>query len=279
MMNLPNHIGDGMQQCVLATDLDGTLIPLPDQHDHIRDLQLLGGLIRQHQIPLIYVTGRHLSSVKDAIREHGLPQPNWVFCDVGTSAYARMSHGEYRLDETYAASLDRITGHAGRDELLRLCEGYPTLCLQESEKQGRFKLSFYIDASQVDIVALDLQARLTLDAMPFVVVHSVDPFNNAGLIDILPAGVSKAFALHWWREQHCFNSDQILFAGDSGNDLAAFTAGFRAIMVNNTPAAIVQQVQEWHHGQQSIARPFYANATATSGVLQGLIHFMSVSRH
>jgi hypothetical protein len=52
-----------------------------------------------------------------------------------------------------------------------------------------------------------------------------------GLIDLLPTNVSKAHALAWWVDHARMMPDSIVFASDSGKELAALTAGYRAILV------------------------------------------------
>lgn len=263
----------------LATDLDGTLIPLSDsQHtmnpQHRADLVRLQEILQRHQLPLIYVTGRHLASVRQAMEQYQLPQPDWICCDVGTTIYSLQKSGDYAVAADYAQSLSSIAGHTCQQRLRQIAACQAELKLQEAEKQGAFKLSFYTDAAAMPDTVRKLEHQLSQQNLPFVVIHSVDPFTADGLIDVLPAGVSKAFALQWWCQRHAAKPDQVLFAGDSGNDTAAFNAGFLAILVANTPSAIARDVRNWHQLQRWQNRFFQASGTATSGVLQGLQHYL-----
>lgn len=263
----------------LATDLDGTLIPMSDIHhkvnpQHRTDLIKLQQMLQQHQLPLIYVTGRHLASVQQAMEVYQLPQPDWICCDVGTTIYSRQKSGNYAVAADYAQTLGSIADHACQHRLRQITECQPALKLQEAEKQGAFKLSFYTDAATMPDTVRKLEHQLSQQNLPFVVIHSVDPFTADGLVDVLPAGVSKAFALQWWCQRHAVRPDQVLFAGDSGNDTAAFNAGFLAILVANTPSAITREVRNWHQSQNWQNRVFQASCTATSGVLQGLQHYL-----
>ena len=47
---------------VLATDLDGTLIPLANNPSNKEDLCRLVSRLDEHKLGLVYVTGRHFSS-------------------------------------------------------------------------------------------------------------------------------------------------------------------------------------------------------------------------
>ena len=103
----------------------------------------------------------------------------------------------------------------------------------------------------------------------------VDPFTGEGLIDFLPQGVSKDYALRWWVEHTGRDEQTILFAGDSGNDLAALTAGYRSIVVANADESVAQAVSDAHQNAGWEDRLFLAQKPATSGVLEGLRHFQA----
>jgi len=79
---------------VLATDLDGTLIPLNGSDSNVSDLATLAEQLRPNNVQLVFVTGRHFESVTAAINEDRLPKPDWIFCDVGTTicVYCRAAH-------------------------------------------------------------------------------------------------------------------------------------------------------------------------------------------
>ena len=117
---------------------------------------------------------------------------------------------------------------------------------RKQEKQGRFKLSFYAHAADLAQLVSRIQRDLDQAAAPYSIIHSVDPFNGDGLIDLLPAGVSKAHALSWWTKHTGRSPEDIVFAGDSGNDLAALTAGYRAIVVGNADRELAEQVRTAH---------------------------------
>ncbi|MEZ6089426.1 MAG: HAD family hydrolase [Pirellulaceae bacterium] len=70
-----NHHSNGTPS-VLATDLDGTFIPLTDNADNDRDLASLRDHFAGNDQTLVFVTGRHLESALHAIVEHALPTPD-----------------------------------------------------------------------------------------------------------------------------------------------------------------------------------------------------------
>ena len=180
--------------------------------------------------------------------------------------------------EAYQQHQERIISSLPIEALQRQLEPIEGLRLQETEKQGRFKLSYYADAAHVEQLAGRIRQELASTEAPYSLIHSVDPFNGNGLIDLLPATVSKAHALQWWVEQSGLSRDAIVFAGDSGNDLAALTAGYRAIVVGNADRLIATQAYQSHQQSAWENRLYLARGQATSGVLEGCRWFGLVNR-
>ena len=102
---------------------------------------------------------------------------------------------------------------------------------------------------------------------------SLDPFSNCGLLDVMPAGVSKAYALIWLSTHADFSPDEVIYSGDSGNDYAALVSGFRAIVVANGSEGLAQKVSAALGERRISERLYLAKQTATSGVLEGCRHF------
>ena len=254
---------------VLATDLDGTLIPLCGNDQNQSDLQLLGTQLREHDVALVFVTGRHFDSVIDAIDVFSLPTPDWIICNVGTEIFQRQPSGEFLPIKAYERHLDELVAAMPEATLREHVAGIDGLSLQPPQTLSRFKLSFFADADRVDELVSQLQGKIEETAAPYSIIHSIDPYTGVGLIDLLPAGVSKAHALDWWGEQAALAPDSIVFAGDSGNDLAALTAGHRAIVVANANHRVIQRAYNQHREAGWRNRLFLSKSPATSGVLEG----------
>jgi len=254
---------------MLAVDLDGTLIPLDGNRQNRADLDLLKAAIAERGWTLVFVTGRHLESVLNAITEYNLPSPDWIICDVGSSIFEYASEIDFAPHPVYHDHLNTILPSSKLSQLREHLDDLEMLRLQESEKQGEFKLSYYTDADQLDEAIEQIDRRLSQDALRYSLIGSVDPFNDDGLIDLLPADCSKAYALQWLVEHLGAAAEDICFAGDSGNDFQALTAGFRAILVGNAPRQLARDVYDQLRARNLIVRLFLASQPATSGVLQG----------
>ncbi len=261
---------------VLATDLDGTFIPLPDRADNQTALETFRQARAQNRLGLVFATGRHFESVLAALRQHALPEPDWIVCDVGTSIYRRAGAGfeSYAPFETLLAAQTRGADRAAVEALLGDVDG---LTLQAPEHQQRFKISYDSTANAAERLAALANRRLQEAGLPYVCLASIDPFNPHGLLDVLPTGASKAAALIWLATHADFAPDEVVFAGDSGNDFAALTCGFRAIVVANAPAELADEARCELARRGLERRLFQATLPATSGVLEGCRRFGLVS--
>jgi HAD superfamily hydrolase (TIGR01484 family) len=273
---------------ILATDLDGTLIPSSSPVSPPRESPLLSPeadsmseeMALEHlrirsikgEIEIIFVTGRHYQSVREAIRSYHLPAPEWIICDVGSSIMRRGDQG-YQLFTEYSAHLDSITQGCPPSLIANEVNAIASVRLQEPEKQTINKLSFYCDARLMDQCVDEIRRFLKTNQFPHSVVSSLDPFSGEGLIDVLPSGVDKAFALHWWSTWHDIDKDQIVFAGDSGNDYAALTSNFRGILVGNAEPQLAKRIIEHHRRRGTIDRIYFASGGFTAGVVEGCRHY------
>ena len=265
---------------ILATDLDGTLIPLEGVPENRDALQRLKTLLVDREICINFVTGRHIESVQDAIAEHDLPVPKFIIADVGSSIYRRsdssVSHADHweHLPE-YQSLLDTKLNEEQRVEMQEIACQQSGVRLQESEKQGRHKLSFYVDETNLKEVAAKISEAISEQENQFSMICSTDPFNGDGLIDILPAGVSKAFALEWLLNQQNVKLSEAVFAGDSGNDYAAMVGGFNTIVVGNASEDLRAKVVDFFEHSKHGTELHCARDEATSGVLEGVLRFVT----
>lgn len=258
---------------VLATDLDGTLIPLSGNQNNRRDLTELQRELESRSISLVFVSGRHLASILAVMESESLPTPDWIISDVGTSICSVEKRDQVVPSTRYTDHLSLVIREYPIAQLRQEFASIDGLTAQEAEKQGPFKLSYYCEAGAIDGVSDLINDHLHRHESPYRLIASVDPFNGDGLIDLLPAGVSKAYAIDWWCQDQNLNPDQVIFSGDSGNDFAALTAGYRSILVGNASRDLAVRVQESHTVSGWNDRLCLPSQHATSGVLNGLRHY------
>ncbi len=259
---------------VLATDLDGTLIPLKGEADNEAALHAIAESYKDGDFKLIFATGRHRESVMDAIHVHRLPLPDWLICDVGSSIFVLDEvKQEFHPFRPYQKHLEELTHGINRTQVEGLLYNVAEITLQEPERQQEFKISYVCESSRTNTLVNAINESMATQDYPFFCTGSVDPFENCGLLDVLPVNVSKAYALVWLSSHADFLPDEVVFAGDSGNDKAALVSGFRAILVGNASAGLAGEIETALRSSGFGELFYHAKGTATSGVLEGCRHF------
>ncbi len=120
---------------ILATDLDGTLIPMEGSTQNAADLKTLSQSLADAKVPLVFVTGRHLKSILRAIDQFDLPAPAWIVADVGTSIYNNDGAGGWQAIEGYADYLQSTLNEVSLDMIRFAFDRFDELTLQADEKQ------------------------------------------------------------------------------------------------------------------------------------------------
>ncbi|MGB0371317.1 MAG: HAD-IIB family hydrolase [Opitutales bacterium] len=257
---------------ILATDLDGTLIPLPNNSENTQDLKKIARHINLGKNIFIFATGRPFKSTLEALEIYALPKPHWLICDVGASIYSNLD-GEFKKHTPYETYLRSITKKLNRNNIELLLSDIPHINLQTPENQTEFKISYRCETSSLERALQNIRTKLCNSELPFDCLGSVDPFENCGLIDILPKGIHKSAALNWLAQDAQFETDEIVYSGDSGNDYAALTFGYRSILVSNASDTLAARVETALQESGLSDHLFKATKEATSGVLEGWRHF------
>lgn len=256
----------------LASDLDGTLIP-PSTVPGDGGIQELRHALLERGARVAYVTGRHLRLAMLGIEQHALPLPEMLVCDVGTSVYVRRGD-HFEPDPRYRELMASAAGGTELAPLARQLESIDALKLQEEEKQADFKLSYYTPSGTEGAAAAAHAARILAEADVSVnVVYSVDPVKDAGLVDILPAGVAKDTALRYLHDRSGVPQERLVYAGDSGNDRAAMLSGYNVVVVGNAPDPFKQSIRREAEERDLSDRIYIADASYAGGVLEGCRHF------
>jgi len=251
--------------------MDGTVIPLKNSKEHREAVSRFRRLVEgRDDLILAYVTGRDLALVQEGIREFGLPHPDLVAADVGTSIY-RWDGGQFREDPEYGHLMREAMGGNTAAALQEVLADHPELELQPAERQGAFKLSFFTPATAVrDGIVEEVEERLRRHGAQVTLVFSVDSVRGIGLLDVLPAGVSKDSAVRFLHEHTGVAEDRLLYAGDSGNDRAAMLTGYRVIVVGNAPSALKSALRGEAARAGLVDSLYFAAAPYAAGVVEGM---------
>ncbi len=256
-----------------------------DDPAHVDCLPIIQKVVAERSIELVFVTGRHLSSILHAIEKCRLPRPQYIIANVGTEIYESTlvqpktsTDATYRHVKTYEEDLAEKTNGVKAEEMLPLLTSVQGLVLQEKEKLGPYKLSFYCPGEKIKAIVQSVEHSLIQHDANFHVVSSLDPIDGRGLVDVLPKGVTKCYALDWFVRWKKLKSSQVVFCGDSGNDLHALTAEFNSVLVGNASGELRDLIVQHHDQTRGHRRGLYlCKNEATAGVLEGLQFFLQQS--
>ncbi len=259
---------------LLASDMDGTVIPLeltPQREAELREfreaVEGVRGLI------LAYVTGRGLALAEKGLGEFSLPLPDHLVCDVGTSVYRRGPRG-FEVDEGYAELMRETLAGLDFHEVRRHLEPVGHLLLQPEERQTEFKLSYHLpgDRDHREVMA-EVRDHLGGLGGRVQAVYSVGAPSGTGLLDLLPRGAAKDSALRYLHRLTGVDAGTVVYAGDSGNDLAALLAGYRGIVVANAGADLLEDLEARRLDGGFPGEIHFATYPYARGVLEGCRHF------
>jgi HAD superfamily hydrolase (TIGR01484 family) len=272
------------RRILIATDLDRTLLPNGTEPESPDARARFAHIVARPEVRLAYVTGRHRQLVEAAIAEYGLPLPDYVIGDVGTTLY-RIDDGWHPLADWQAAIGGDWAGRT-REELADAVAPVKGLRLQEEAKQNTWKLSYYAPLSADPSALLGaVRARLEPLGVRTNLIWSLDELAGLGLLDVLPASASKLHALEFLVGYLGLSNRDALFAGDSGNDLEVLAGPIPSVLVANANDVVRRQAldlssQRGHSGLLYLAHGGWAgmNGNYSAGILEGLAHFMPFAR-
>jgi sucrose-6F-phosphate phosphohydrolase len=264
-----------VKRYLICTDLDRTLIPNGTQPESAAAGELFKRLVRREDVTLAYVSGRHRALIEQAIADFDLPQPDFAIADVGTTTYQIDMSGWQSWGE-WDVQLAPDWQGLSHEELQHLLGIFSALRLQEKERQGRHKLSFYV-ALDVDAKKLmsEIDERLKYADIRANLIWSIDEAAGVALLDVLPASANKLHAIRFLMQQKDFRHENTIFAGDSGNDLDVLMSDIPSVLVANANEEVKGQAKNAYKGTCYIARGDYLgmNGNYSAGILEGVAHY------
>jgi HAD superfamily hydrolase (TIGR01484 family) len=269
-----------MNRLLLCTDLDRTLLPNGQAPESPGARDRFARLATQPDVLAVYVTGRDPGLVDEAIESWGVPVPDLLIGDVGTTIASRNKERWKRWDRWDEAIAGDWGGRTAGD-LQDLLSGVSGLTLQESSRQTPFKLSYYAPADTGETGLVKEVGGLLREAgVRANVIWSVDDSTETGLLDVLPAAATKRLAIEFVMNQRGYRNDETLFAGDSGNDLDVLVSPIPAVLVANARPALRQAVLQKARAEGNEDRLYCArggalgmNGNYAAGILEGVLHF------
>jgi hypothetical protein len=257
--------------------MDRTLLPNGSWEADGEAITLFNSLTEKQDVIVVYVTGRNLELTEKAIEEFGVRYPDVLCGDVGTSI-RRYEQGQWNMDEGWLAHVRRSSPRWDAAAIRDAVAEVAGMREQESEHLNPFKQSYYVEHDNREEVlkAVDKQVKGKFDE---VIVYSFDSQDGKGLLDFLPASATKQTALEYVVGEYAAAKEDVVFCGDSGNDIFPLTAGFCGVLVRNADEQLIENVTSAMEDKQDLKVYFATgnfrglNGYYTSGVIEGAYHY------
>ncbi len=237
---------------LFCSDIDNTLLGNPESAR--RFFTTWKSLPASLRPLLVYNSGRLVPDMERLVAEGRLISPDYYIGGVGTRIVD--ARGKKKLDgfATY------IGEGWNRERANEITASTPGIQPQPDEFQEKFKSSWFLDNATSEVLR-DLEHRLVSAGIDACVVYS----SNRDL-DVLPRRASKGGALQWLANHLGIPLEQVLVAGDTGNDSSMFLLpGVKGIIVENAFPELLEA---------TVDRQFYCSRLVMAdGVLDGLLHY------
>jgi sucrose-6F-phosphate phosphohydrolase len=261
---------------ILATDLDRTLLPNGSWPADPGAIDMFNELTDRHNVLVVYVTGRNLALSEEAISQYGIRHPHVLIGDVGTSIRKYAPEG-WEADSGWDAHVKHTSPKWDAEAVREAVSGVVGLVEQERVHCGPFKQSYYVDHDNRETI-LKLVDERVKGKFDEVIIYSYDSQSGDGLLDFLPQSATKQTALEYIAREYDAGKDDVVFCGDSGNDIQPLTAGFCGVMVRNADDQLVANVKAALQENPDL-KIYHANGFDelsgyyTSGVIEGAYHY------
>ncbi|GAB4217755.1 MAG: HAD-IIB family hydrolase [Synechococcales cyanobacterium] len=234
---------------LLVSDIDNTLIG---------DQDALAALMqhwqqRTHPTGFGVATGRHLESALAILQEWGVPIPDLLITSVGSEIH-------YGSQLIMDSSWQRHISYRWQPELVRSAmQDLPGITMQTPEQQRSHKISYLVNPDKAPSIR-EIQRHLRRHKLHVRVIFSHHEF-----LDLLPIRASKGDALRYCAMKWGIPVQQMLVAGDSGNDEQMLMGNTLAVVVGNHSPEL-----EKLRGQSLV---YFAQGHNAWGILEAIQHY------
>jgi sucrose-phosphate synthase len=204
-------------------------------------------------------TGRTIDSARKILQENNFILPDLIISSVGSEIY-------YRNKEDYVFSTGweaHISQGWKRELIVESLSHFGFLEYQEEETQRKFKVSYYIDDAQNNY-------RKVVDTLVQNKVKANCIISHRNYLDILPARASKGRAVRYIAYRWNLLHNNLLVAGDSGNDEDMLTGELLGVIVGNRGEEL--------NKLKGRRRVYFAKAKHADGIIEGIKYYNFLER-
>ena len=235
---------------LIVSDIDHTL--LGDDSALKEFINILEKM--DSNIGFAVATGRTVDSAFSVLKENGVPYPDIIISSVGAEIYYN-----YQGRLINSTGWDAHIRHQwNRERIKKLLAEFDFLQYQEESTQRKFKISYY--TSDVPENIEKVKSTLIKNKIKANVI-----FSHGQYLDILPYRASKGKAIRYLAYRWNIPYENILVAGDSGNDSEMLKGDLLGVVVANYSPEL-----EELKGQN---RVYFAKRNYAGGIIDGIRHY------
>lgn len=234
---------------VIVTDIDNTLI------GDNKSLEKLFKYLARFEDSLVFgvATGRTLESTMKILAEKNIPMPEILITSVGSEIYygpnILRDHG-WSTHINYRWKPERIR------EIMKSVSGVE---LQADENQRQFKLSYNFFRGSFDGI------RKVRKLMRRNDLHAKVIRSHGRFLDFLPLRASKGLAIRHVCMKWGVDFNNVLVAGDSGND--------REMLLGNTLSVVVGNYSPELKTLPETPTIYFASDRYAAGIIEGIKYY------
>ncbi len=235
---------------MVVTDIDHTLLGDDDALNEF--VELLKSF--HSEMGFAVATGRTVDSAFKVLKENNVPMPDVIISSVGSEIYYNNMN-----ELIYSKGWDaHISYQWHREKIVNLLKQYDFLQYQEEETQRKFKISYYTS---------DVKKNLELVRETLIKnrIKANIIFSHGQFLDILPFRASKGKAIRYLSYRWNVPYENILVAGDSGNDAEMLKGELLGVVVANYSS----ELEQLKGGK----RIYFADRKYAGGIVDGINHY------
>ncbi len=232
---------------ILVTDIDYTLLGDDKSLKEFNDI--LNGT--KQKIGFAVATGRTVDSAVEALTKNKVPMPDVIISSVGSEIYYKHEH-KLIYSKGWAAHIKKAWD---REKIVTLLKNFDFLQYQEEGTQREFKISYYtlnVPENIIKVKEAIIKSKLKANII----------FSHGQFLDILPFRASKGKAIRYLSYRWNIPHENILVAGDSGNDAEMLKGDLLGVVVANYSEELEQL--------KGSSRVYFSKRKFAGGIIDGI---------
>ena len=235
---------------LIVTDIDNTLL---GDDNYTKDFSEL--LKNKHEkVRFAVATGRTVDSALSVLKENNVPHPDVIISSVGSEIYYNQE-GKLIPAQGWKA---HISFQWDRTKIKTLLNKFDFLNYQEEDTQRAFKVSYYTEDNEKNIAIV--KEELIANRIKANVI-----FSHGQFLDIIPFRASKGKAIRYLAYRWNILYENILVAGDSGNDEEMLKGELLGVVVGNYS----RELEELKGSK----RVYFSDVQYAGGIIDGIKHY------